>query len=145
MNFKNAILPVFLAVSLLSCSKDEIAKTNSFIGEWNILQIDSVRSLSDAPFNAYHICTIPWTGKIIFKEDSSGHFRPVIPFISDTVETFTWSHNKIINQILFTSSMKPTYAIIKYQVADTMEIYLRGFIPSKGIGVVRMYYLKIAK
>jgi hypothetical protein len=145
MNFKNAILPVFLALSLLSCSKDDIPQPNSIIGKWNIVQIDSVRSLSDAPFNAYHISTIPWTGKIAFNKDSSGQFLPAIPFIADTVLAFTWSHNKITNRIIFNSSIGQTYAIVKYQVADTLEIYLRGFIPSQGIGVVRMYYLKITK
>jgi len=144
MNLKKAILPVLLAMNLFSCSKDDIPQPNTIIGNWKIDQIDVVRAIPGMPiFCPDHLRTMPWTGNLIFDTDSSGQFLPAVPFDTDTVSSFTWSHDKRKNWLFFETSNVLTYAIVKYQVADTLELYLRGF--KSNIGAIRMYYLKLTK
>jgi len=84
-------------------------------------------------------------GKIEFSDDSSGRFVPVIQYITDTVSEFIWSHNKITNQISFDFTNGNTFAFIKSQLSDTLELYLKSYRPNQAIGVIWFYYFKLAK
>ena len=145
MKIRTKTFALVLLIILCSCCKEDVPVQNSIFGDWSIVQIDSVRVVTGLYFNANHLSTIPWKGQINFSRDSSGRFLPAIPFLTDTVAEFTWSHNKILNQIFFDSKIGKTYAIIKYQVADTLEFYLKSFKPGQGVGISWFCYLKLTK
>ncbi len=145
MKVKAAIFVVSIVTLANTCCKEEGPKLNSIIGEWSIERIDSIRSVSGLPFNAFVVSTIPWMGKIEFSDDSSGRFVPVIQYITDTVSEFIWSHNKITNQISFDFTNGNTFAFIKSQLSDTLELYLKSYRPNQAIGVIWFYYFKLAK
>jgi hypothetical protein len=141
------IIAMIWLIFLAGCCKETIPdptyETYTITGHWNIDQIDSCRALGGMYFNPYHLATLNWTGCMVFNQDSTGFFEPAIPFITDTVTHFTWSNNKLLNRIEFVLPIWETYAMVKYQVKDTLEYYLYKPMPSGGIGVAHFYYFKL--
>jgi hypothetical protein len=132
---------------MMCCKDPEIQPADTFIGKWEVVQIDSLFHVFGAGKEYWNfLATIQDTCTIELNSDSTGRFsRPFRRMIGEKT-TFTW-YNDLSNGRLdfYFDSLNFTTAIIGSQKTNDIELYLRDFYNGGLVGGEKYYYLKMVR
>lgn len=145
---KRILLISILGTLLIMCCKEpEIQPADTFIGKWQVVQIDSLFHVFGIDKEYWRIIqSITDTCRIEFYADSTGRFsRPFRKMIGETT-TFTWHHDLFNGRLDFSfDSLNMTYGIIGSQKTNDVELFFMDYIGPALVGGEKFYGLKMVK
>jgi hypothetical protein len=145
---KKVMVLCLVFMLLNSCCKEIApAPPYSLIGKWDIAAVDSLRMVEGVYQDLYgYIATLPVSGYVEFKPDSSGSFNQPIRRMVGTDNDFTWHHSALWGRIEFRfNDSEETNGIIFSQLKDTVQLYFADYLNRTPIGVAWFYYVKLVK
>jgi hypothetical protein len=137
------ILTLILFLVIISCCKEPEIPENSMIGDWRVVQVDSLVVLYPEHFYLYK--TFYDTDTIHFYSDSMGRFEHPIRTFSGSELEFRWVHDTIANRMDFNFPNGVTNGFLKGELTDTVKLYLRDYLSLPRYNSTRYYCLYMVK
>lgn len=138
-----AIYYLIILCVVISCCKEPIIPENSIIGDWSIVQVDSL--VYRVTHDFFLIQSFADTCTIHFYSDSMGRFNHPVRALSGSEVDFRWTYDSTSNRMDLDFANGATNGLVKRNLTDTIKLYVRDYLNPPRITLTRYYCLHLIK